>query len=223
MLSRLLREWWSRFLPARADAAAAARYAAERMTGARDLAGRAELLDFALAQCSVQGLVLEFGVFRGDSLQMIAKRCAQEVHGFDSFEGLPEDWTGGREKGRFSLGGELPAIKAANVVLHKGWFERTLPGFLASHPGPARFLHVDCDIYSSTRTALEQLAPRLVPGTIIVFDEYINYPGWREHEFRAFAEIVRQSGIAYSYLGYASAHESVAVRIDAVRSAEGVP
>lgn len=219
MLTRLLRNWWARFDPARADAVASARYLADRMRSARDLVGRAELLDFALAQCSVEGLVLEFGVFRGDSLQMIAKRCAQEVHGFDSFEGLPEDWTGGREKGRFSLGGELPPIKAANVVLHKGWFEQTLPGFLESHPGPARFVHIDCDIYSSTRTVLEQLAPRLVPGTIIVFDEYLNYPGWREHEFRAFAELVRQRSVDYAYIGHASAHESVAVRIDAVRGA----
>ncbi|MSQ55731.1 MAG: class I SAM-dependent methyltransferase [Betaproteobacteria bacterium] len=221
MLSRLLREWWSRLLPARVDAAASARYAAERMAGARDLAGRAELLDFALAQCTVQGLVLEFGVFRGDSLQMIAKRCAQEVHGFDSFEGLPEDWTGGREKGRFSLGGGLPPIKAPNVVLHKGWFDQTLPGFLAAHPGPVRFLHVDCDIYSSTRTVLQGLGPRLVAGTILVFDEYFNYPGWHEHEFLAFAEFVQRHHIAYSYIGYASAHESVAVRIDTVAGGAG--
>ena len=221
MLSGLLRNLWSRFDPARADSVASARYVAQSMSGAHDLVGRAELLDFALAQCAVPGLVLEFGVFRGDSLQMIAKRCAQQVHGFDSFEGLPEDWTEGREKGRFSLGGELPAIKSANVVLHKGWFEDTLPGFLSSNPGPARFVHVDCDIYSSTRTVLEQLVPRLVPGTILVFDEYFNYPGWREHEFRAFAEVVQRQRIAYSYLGYASGHESVAVRIEAVRGDAG--
>lgn len=218
MLTRLIRDWWAGLDPARADAAASARYVAERMSAARDMVGRAELLDFALAQCSVAGLVLEFGVYRGDSLQMIAKRCAQEVHGFDSFEGLPEDWTGGREKGRFSLGGELPPIKAANVILHKGWFEQSLPGFLASHPGPARFVHIDCDIYSSTRTVLEQLAPRLVPGTIVVFDEYLNYPGWREHEFLAFAEAVRRYRIPYTYFGYASAHQSVAVRIERARS-----
>jgi len=219
MLARLIREWCRRFEPARRDAAASARYVAKRMASARDLVGRAELLDYALAQCAVQGLVLEFGVFRGDSLQMIAKRCAQDVHGFDSFEGLPEDWTDGREKGRFSLGGEPPPIKAPNAVLHKGWFQDTLPAFLAAHPGPARFVHVDCDVYGSTKTVLEHLAPRLVPGTIVVFDEYFNYPGWRDHEFRAFAEFVRRAGIGYTYLAYASAHESVAVRIDRIRGA----
>lgn len=221
MLSRLLRDWWLRFQPARADLVASARYADERMAGARDLSGRAELLDFALAQCKIQGLVLEFGVFRGDSLQLIAKRCTQQVHGFDSFEGLPDDWTAGRAKGRFSLAGELPAIKALNVALHKGWFDQTVPAFLAAHPGDARFVHVDCDLYSSTRTVLEQLAPRLVPGTIIVFDEYFNYHGWREHEFRAFAEFVLHHQVTYTYIGFASAHESVAVRIDAVARGAG--
>lgn len=220
MLGRLLRQWLSRFDPARADAAAASRYVAEHMGRARDLIGRAELLDFALGQAAVEGLVLEFGVYRGASLQMIAERSARGVvHGFDSFEGLPEDWTGGRTKGRFSLGGEIPPIEAPNVVLHKGWFEQTLPAFLEAHPGPARFVHVDCDLYRSTRTVLGHLAPRLSAGTIIVFDEYFNYPGWREHEYRAFAELVRQRGIVYEYIGYASAHQSVALRVAGVTSA----
>ena len=72
-------------------------------------------------------------------------------------------------------------------------------------------IHIDCDIYASTRTVLELLAARIVPGTVIVFDEYLNYPSWKEHEFRAFQEFVAAGGRRYDYIGFASSHTSVAV------------
>ncbi|HVB48632.1 MAG TPA: class I SAM-dependent methyltransferase [Burkholderiales bacterium] len=194
-------------------AAGSARYMTERMAGARNLVQRAELLDFALAQCSLHGLVLEFGVYKGDSLQMISDRCAGSVHGFDTFEGLPEDWTHFQKKGRFSLEGRAPDVGRANVVLHKGLFSDTLPEFLAAHSGPVRFAHIDSDLYSSAKAVLDLVEPRLVPGTVIVFDEYLNYPGWEQHEYRAFQEMVARAGRRYEYLGFASAYGSVALRI----------
>jgi len=196
-------------------AASSARYMTEHMTGARNLVQRAELLDFALAQCTLEGLVLEFGVYKGDSLQMIADRTAGSAHGFDSFEGLPEDWTHFQKKGRFSLEGEAPEIDRANAVLHKGLFGDTLPAFLDAHPGPVRFAHLDCDLYSSAKTVLDLLEPRLAAGSVIVFDEYLNYPGWERHEHRAFQEMVARAGRRYEYLGFASAYLSVAVRMTA--------
>ena len=99
------------------------------------------------------------------------------------------------------------------MKLHKGWFQDTLPGFLAQHPEPARFVHIDCDLYSSTNTVLGLLADRIVPGTVIVFDEYLNYPGWQEHERKAFAEFVARTGTKYKYLGFASSEFSVSVQI----------
>ena len=63
---------------------------------------------------------------------------------------------------------------------------------LGQHPGPVAFLHLDVDRYSSTRTVLELLGDRIVPGTVIAFDEFFNYPGWREGEYRAFNEFCRQ-------------------------------
>ena len=74
-------------------------------------------------------------------------------------------------------------------------------------------MHIDCDLYSSTRTVLSLLEPRIVPGTIIVFDEYLNYPGWQAHEKRAFAEFVGRTGCRYDYLGFASGEFAVSVRI----------
>jgi len=194
-------------------------YMVSRMMGANNLVGRAELLAFAVDQCGIPGLVMEFGVYRGASLAEIARRAGQTVHGFDSFEGLPKDWTYYQKRGRFGLGGVLPDLDGADAQLHKGWFEQTLPPFLLDHPGPARFVHIDCDLYSSTRTVLDLLAPRIVPGTVVLFDEYLNYPGWEQHEFRAFQEFVARTGIRYSYIGFASAASSVAVRIDQIEAA----
>jgi hypothetical protein len=68
--------------------------------------------------------------------------------------------------------------------------------------GSAAFLHVDCDLYSSTKTILESLSDRIVAGTVIVFDEYFNYPNWRSHEHKAFREFVAAKRAAFRYIGY---------------------
>lgn len=162
----------------------------------------AEVLRFALSQAQVPGLVLEFGVRRGTSLRHIAAAAGQHAHGFDSFEGLPEGW-GNEMAGTFSLGeGDavpLPAMPD-NVSLHKGWFDEVLPGFLAAHPGPVRFVNIDCDIYSSTVTVLRALEARLVPGSVLVFDEFIGNRTWAEHEFKAFGEFAARTGIRFRHI-----------------------
>jgi len=195
-------------------AASSAEYMVAHMMNAQNLVRRADLLEFAIRACSVEGLILEFGVFRGESLRFIAKHIGQDIHGFDSFEGLPEDWTFSQKQGRFSLDGAVPEFDEANIRIHKGWFEDTLPDFLSVHPGAVRLLHIDCDIYSSTRTIFSLIAPRIVKGTVIVFDEYLNYPSWQAHEFKAFQEFVSDRNLKYHYLGFASSHSSVAVVID---------
>src|SRR5690606_22475959 len=103
----------------------------------------------ALKARSVPGLVLEFGVAGGKSINFIASLVGQDqkVFGFDSFEGLPEAWTSSYRQGHFAQA--LPEV-AANVELVVGWFDKTLPDFLAEHPGDISYLHVDCDLYSST-------------------------------------------------------------------------
>ena len=190
-----------------------AKYRAARMGGARPCSSREEVLDAALDRLPRDGLVCEFGVFEAWSINRIADRLpGRTVYGFDSFEGLPERWRESFGPGAFSTGGHLPRVRP-NVSLVKGWFDATLPAFAAAHPGPVALLHVDCDLYSSTRCVLEQLGGRLVPGSVIVFDEYFNYPGWEEHEFRAFAEFVARRRLRYEYLAYNRLHEQVAVRV----------
>ena len=159
------------------------------------------------------GLALEFGVATGTTLQIIAdERGGKDVYGFDSFQGLPEHWRLGYDEGFFAH--VPPDVTGAELVV--GLFADTLPGFLAAHPGPVSFLHVDCDLYSSTMTVLELCGPRLVEGSVIVFDEYFNFPGWEDHEHRAWREYVDKTGLEYEYAGLTMDHEQVWVRITRV-------
>jgi hypothetical protein len=57
----------------------------------------------------------------------------------------------------------------------------------------------------------------MVPGTIILFDEYFNYPNWEQHEYKALQEFVKARGIAYRYLAFA--RQQVAIRIETTKSA----
>jgi hypothetical protein len=160
-----------------------------------------------------RGMVLEFGVATGRTLNQFAYWLPdQMVHGFDGFEGLPEDWTSRMRKGFFARS-KLPRVRS-NCKLHVGWFDQTLPGFvLQQGRRPVQLLHVDCDLYSSTVTVLNNLKDNLVPGTVIIFDEYMNYPGWQLDEFRAWQEHVAKHKIKYEYIGRVSKHQKVAVRI----------
>ena len=160
------------------------------------------------------GLHLEFGVYKGDSINRLAELAPDVTwYGFDSFEGLPEAWTLGAKKGAFSIDGKLPPVRG-NVRLTKGFFENTLPGFVAQHPGAKlALLHIDCDLYSATKTILANVAPMLVPGTIVIFDELINYHGWEEGEFKAFMEFTAERRLAFEYIAYNRTGSQVAVRI----------
>ena len=171
------------------------------------------LHSYAIAQAELNGLFLEFGTKRGHSVKEIAKMTRNTIHGFDSFQGLPEDWSGTTlRKGKFGFKGRLLKLPG-NVIVHKGWFDESLPVFVKNHGDVVAYMHVDCDLYSSTRTVFTQLADRIVAGTVIVFDEYFNYPNWQQHEYKAFREFVHEHGIEYSYLGFLSYGGTVAVKI----------
>jgi predicted O-methyltransferase YrrM len=162
-------------------------------------------LDHALSLDRPEGLVLELGVYTGSSIAKIASANPDAtVYGFDSFEGLPESW--GRpdanyDQGVFSLQKKLPRVPA-NVRLIAGWFDETLPKFASEHAGETiSFLHIDCDIYSSTRCVFEHLGPMLRSGSIIVFDELLNYPTFEKHEIKAFFEWLSATDRRVDWLG----------------------
>ncbi|HLO75411.1 MAG TPA: class I SAM-dependent methyltransferase [Magnetospirillum sp.] len=171
----------------------------------------ASLLRFAMAQAMGQGMVLEFGVRRGTSITVLAEVAGQQVHGFDSFEGLPQSW-GSEPAGVLTTGAVLPQVPA-NVRLHAGWFEDTLQPFLAAHSGPVRLVNIDSDIYASARFVLTSLADRIRPGTVLVFDEFIGNRTWAEDEFKAFSEYVAETGVGWRVLALAPFTKQVAIEI----------
>jgi predicted O-methyltransferase YrrM len=161
-----------------------------------------ETLRFALEQVKGgPGRALEFGVGAGTTLRIIADALSHEhdVVGFDCFAGLPEEWRPGFPAGMFAQE-QLPIVPGARLVA--GMFETTLPGFLEENPGRIAFVHLDADLYSSTSTVLRLLGDRLGPGTVLVFDEFFRYPGWRQHEYRAWCEFIATRDRGYDYLAY---------------------
>lgn len=165
---------------------------------------------------SKKSLILEFGVFEGRTINHIASHFINhEVHGFDSFEGLPEHWRDGFPQGTFKLQA-LPKV-LSNAKLHVGLFSKTLPEFIKTLDDKqvVSYLHIDCDLYSSTATILDLLETRIRTGTVIVFDEYFNYPGWKNGEFKAFQEFIKRTQMKYEYITYNKFHEQVALKITA--------
>lgn len=180
-----------------------------------------------LPQALIPGYVLEFGVYRGKTMQHISEFFPdQTCWGFDSFIGLPEPWhisSGSQEKthpaGKFDMRKEdsQPVFKD-NVKLVKGWFQDSLPQWLSENPGPVKFLHIDCDLYSSTKTVLTFLNERIVPGTVIVFDEMYpwadieDYNLWQTGEYQALDEWLQEFDRSFVPL-FRSRHQQCSIRI----------
>lgn len=174
----------------------------------------------AALQSGVRGFFAEFGVWRGYSAMRIAKVIDPEIlYGFDSFVGLPTSWELRpgeiRPPGYFSMKGKVPTVPW-NVRVVQGWFKDTIKPFLKLETRPAAFIHVDCDIYESALEVLQGLNDRIVPGTVILFDEMYpwttDYTNWRPHEFRAFEEWLASSGKAVKPLFHDN-HEGVAFQV----------
>ena len=178
-------------------------YADSHMQQALCIRGDKEALwRHAFAARAPGGLIVEFGVFRGHSICFFASLTSEIIYGFDSFEGLGEDWKGwAAAKGTFDMGGVPPSVPA-NVTLIKGWFNETLPLFLREHREPFSFVHIDADTYEAALAILAAATDRFRPGTVVVFDEYFGYRGWRAGESKAWREFVAARGVSYRYLAF---------------------
>ena len=156
-----------------------AEFIVNHMPKVKSFDDRNDYLKYVLNQFDISkgGIYLEFGVYSGKSINFISSMLPDKIiYGFDSFEGLPENWRYDAQKGFFDAKGMFPQVNK-NVRLIKGWFNETLPEFVEAHPEPCAFIHVDCDLYSSTKTIFDNLKNQIVSGTVIAFDEYFNYPG----------------------------------------------
>jgi hypothetical protein len=176
-------------------------------------------------QHTASTLWLEFGVASGHTINYISKFTNDIVFGFDSFEGLPEKWRDGFDKGAFNRNGNLPNVNS-NVTLVKGWFDNTLPNFIKSQNKKISFIHIDCDLYSSTKFILNTVKEYINPGCVIVFDELVNYPGFDGDtgELKAFYEFITENNVKYEWIGMNGTptgmrgyyHENVALIIHSI-------
>jgi hypothetical protein len=157
---------------------------------------------------------LEFGVYKGESIHAwagINRDPLSRFLGFDSFEGLPEDWNPSNPAGTFTLGGQAPATEDRRIEFIKGWFQQTLRETMSRFkPRSTLVVHNDSDLYSSTLFVLSVLDPVLVRGSILLFDEFSS----PLHEFRAFHDYVNAYQRTTEVLGMTADYGSqVAFRI----------
>lgn len=163
------------------------------------------------------GLWLEFGVKAGGSIVYPAVLHPNKIiHGFDSFEGLPDSsFTSNTPWKRGSHRVDLHDSRIVklqsylkNIVLHKGWFKDTCKVFLQSTRENIAFIHIDGDIYESASDVLNcvlEFEDRVSENCLIVFDNFV----WlndktsfvKNHEVRAFYEFLRSSTFEAKIIG----------------------
>ena len=177
---------------------------------------REDLWTFCIERIPTENLILEFGVHEGGSINFLArllkaKSDQRKLFGFDSFEGLEEEWYGeSLGKGFFNLGGRLPKVSPA-VQLIPGWIQNTLGPFLAEHPDDKiAFIHIDTDTYTPAKLILSTCKPRLLKGSVIVFDELYGYPNWKNHEYKALNEVFSES--EYEFIALSNRQAAIRVK-----------
>lgn len=172
-----------------------------------------DVLELAVHSALGGGLWLEFGVFRGASIRRIGNAAPPDAHiyGFDSFEGLPEDWRPGFERGRFKC--EPPTHEIPeNVSFVVGDIRETLPRFLIDHPKHISFMHIDVDVYSTTKAIFDFCTPLIRKGTVILLDDVWDDPkSWPAANWvpgcnarnvgRAFREFLGETGTEIAFIG----------------------
>ena len=210
---------WLQELEGERDAATVEKleFIRDQMPQARLTASRWDVLEIALGRVSLDGLYAEFGVADGQSLRFICRHVNRTVYGFDSFRGLPEV-PGSRAFGPVSSRVQTENRPKSRRMRwsYRAISDQTLPEFVKRLDArPAAFLHLDADLYSSTSTVLSALRDRIVPGTILVYNDYFGCPpvGKREASLLAFAEFLRASGHPFEYVACNAAGQQVAARI----------
>ncbi len=151
----------------------------------------------------------EFGVWRGEAFRHLIKTF-KKGYGFDTFEGLPEDWHS-EKAGTYSSDGNIPKIKGGKFIVGK--FEDTLPGFFAEKRPMASIINFDADLYSSTICALNFAKPVIDQHTILIFDEFIINNNWEHDEYKALEEFCSNNNYTYEVIAISFVTKQVAVKI----------
>ena len=151
----------------------------------------------------------EFGVWRGEAFKYLIKTF-KKGYGFDTFEGLPEDWHN-EKAGTYSSEGNIPNVDGGEFIVGK--FEDTLPDFFSEKRPMASIINFDADLYSSTICALHFSKPVIDEHTILIFDEFIINENWEEDEYKALEEFCVNNKCTYEVLAVSFFTKQVAVKI----------
>jgi hypothetical protein len=177
---------------------------------------------FVLDHAKIDGMWLEFGVATGATTEKYVTVIPEKnkpLYGFDSFQGLPEKWMN-HNLGSFSTGGKVPEIRGAEMIV--GLFNETLPKFIEDHQEEISVLIVDCDLYSSTKTIFDNCKSKIVPGTVIIFDEIHNGDGinhdWENHEYKAFMEFVEEMNVEFRWIAHVPNGEQASCIVTKIRN-----
>ena len=154
------------------------------------------MFDYAISMAQTDRAFYEFGVWMGGSFRYLAPHFSKS-YGFDTFDGLPEDW-GTITKGEYSSFSQVPQINGANFCV--GRFEDTLPEFFSVERPISGVLNFDADLYSSTICALECALPVMDDKTILLFDEFLVNERWENDEYRALEEFCEKHQLEYEVL-----------------------
>lgn len=166
---------------------------------------------------NLHGLILEFGVSYGYTLDLISEFTNENVYGFDTFSGIEKigNWknvqTSINDKGipetveqldktEYKKTGIIKKFNK-NVKFVKGYFDETLPDFLLNMNKKISFIHIDCSFYQSTKDVLENCYNYLDTETILVFNTFINISFYKEGELLAFYEFINKYNIKYEFIG----------------------
>lgn len=138
------------------------------------------LVSLARHTAHLNGDVAECGVYKGGTALMLCRTLAnagKRLYLFDSFTGLPKGhpevdrWF---REGQFAVD-SVESVKGlltdyqSIVEIRKGWIPETFAGLETNRYAMA---HIDVDLYQSALDCCEYFYPRLVPGGILLFDEY---------------------------------------------------
>lgn len=150
-----------------------------------------ETIAQAMKAVTIRGDFAEFGTLRGKSARAIQKYISDnKLYCFDTFTGLPEYWRPGFDAGKFGINEkDIPSFNDDRVIIMKGLFKDTIPEYNAMTSEQLSFIHIDCDLYSSTMDALLGCNDKIVSGTVLLFDEFMNFENWDKPEVGEYAAL----------------------------------
>jgi hypothetical protein len=153
-------------------------------------------------------IIADFGVYKGGSTRQLANIFKNfDIHGFDSFVGLEENWSYVL-KGEFNLNSNIPKFEQKNIFIHPGWFEDSIPVFLKKVKFDGfEILRIDCDTYKPTKLILNSFKEKIKFSNYIIFDELFGYYGFEHHELKAFNEFRNENPeIVFELVSYGLTH-----------------